>query len=366
MIMNPPTTTANVLFHHQRWFFAAILGAAIAVLSALTLGQRPPVPRHTIELQMEGASANTPQPAGGCQVDPVHVGYTAAWQNAVEAFVVTAANVSGLDPACAGAQITVTLEGNLGSPLAGGTGSSFDNASTVIVPMGTNPAPQAGSIYLVGVQSTGGFAVPPDCTGMTFQNRITATPGSFTITGTSNADLIYGLSGAYSISGLEGSDCISAYDGNTVSDGNGNDVILASVGNSGSNTVTAGNGTDVVKLGNGTDSVTIGNGTDAIYGGTGSTSITAGNGTDTIYTGGRKPTGPVPTSASPTTIKIGNGSDTIYGGNGNLTVTSGKNGNVTIYLSTGPGLINGGGTNNVCHVPATNTYTITNCNVVHP
>lgn len=365
--MEPTTSTPEPHIGHARVFIAAGLGLSLAAVSFATPLFRISPPKQNVSVEVLGTQTVSASSAPACQVDPLRVGYRTRWDLSLKDFAVGYADVNGMDPACSGAQVTVTLAGSTGTTLSGGWGTATASGPTVSVAMATNPGPPVRGVYTVSIQTSGGFAVPPDCSGMSFQNQITATPGSYTINGTNQADLVYGLTGPYSISGLQGNDCVSAYDGNTVNDGNGNDVILASVGTSGSNTVTAGNGNDLVKLGGGTDNVTVGNGTDVVYGGTGRTSISGANGTYTFYTGGRAASGPPPSSASPTTVQVGNGAHTtIFGGNGDLTLTSPTNGSATIYLSTGPGAINGGGTNNTCHVPTVNSYTIANCKVVHP
>jgi Ca2+-binding RTX toxin-like protein len=215
-------------------------------------------------------------------------------------------------------------------------------------------------------------SLPSRCTG-NYTNWIFGNPASPNITGTNGNDFIYAFGGSYRVNDFNGDDCclyacLYAGDGNNVlSDGNGNDVVLAGDGN---NVFTLGNGSDSVIVGNGTNTIGAGNGSDSVTVGNGShNGITLGSGSDSVTLG----------SGSYNGVTLGSGTDSVTIQGGGYDQINAGAGNETIYLGAATyNTYNGAAHHtNLCHLPAppsswhgtVATYyhdTITNCTVVTP
>jgi hypothetical protein len=215
-------------------------------------------------------------------------------------------------------------------------------------------------------------SLPSRCTGK-YTNWFFGNPASPNITGTNGNDFIYAFGGSYRVNDFNGDDCclyacLYAGDGNNVlSDGNGNDVVLAGDGN---NVFTLGNGSDSVIVGNGTNTIGAGNGSDSVTVGNGShNGITLGSGSDSVTLG----------SGSYNGVTLGSGTDSVTIQGGGYDQINAGAGNETIYLGAATyNTYNGAAHHtNLCHLPAppsswhgtVATYyhdTITNCTVVTP
>jgi len=120
--------------------------------------------------------------------------------------------------------------------------------------------------------------VPSQCSGMTFDNTITATNAKV-VTGTSGADLIV-VGNANKVDGGGGNDCIMAGTANAIMGGAGNDVIVVT---GTSNRVDGGGGNDKLYA-LATGNKLLGGAGDDTISGVGNTSVDGGPGMDTCTT----------------------------------------------------------------------------------
>lgn len=136
----------------RRRLIGAGMLTALIVAVATTVAPRTPAPAthsftETFNPELVGS------PSGGCQTDPVTVGYTVVWPQPNGPFVVSKADVTGLDAACGGAVLTVSLADSGNEPISGASGSTTVNATSAVVPIGSPPA--ASVVDNVNITLTG-------------------------------------------------------------------------------------------------------------------------------------------------------------------------------------------------------------------
>jgi len=146
--------------------------------------------------------------------------------------------------------------------------------------------------------TTGSFDLPPECSGMVFDDVIVGTDGNDEIEAGNGGYLILGLAGDDTIDGGNGPDCIVGGDGDDeLNGGNGDDVIIGGPGN---DEIDGGHGDDRLFGGEGNDEIEGGHGDDVVDGGPGHDQCEGGPGNNTYVScdhddhGSQSPSAPVP------------------------------------------------------------------------
>lgn len=122
--------------------FAVAVGAGVIAASAATLGGIT-----TTELGAENTVV------AACDLDGINIAYQHAYNASSQAFVVSSAVVSAIDPGCANQKLDVELTGTAGASVATGTQVTVGSSGSETVTFATPPL--AGSVLGSAVVITG-------------------------------------------------------------------------------------------------------------------------------------------------------------------------------------------------------------------
>lgn len=239
------------------------------------------------EVRTQAGNGNTaPSETPTCQISPVRVRYASEYSASGGGYLVTHATVTGLDPSCDTAVVRVVLNPTSEldqSGIGAGEAPASDSGSVTVPIISASPALR--DITAARVLIRGGIVPPPaECSGMTFDTNIFATPSDDTsYSGTSTADLVYLLGGEDVFDGASKDDCIVGGEGaDTLSGSSANDRLL---GEAGDDTLDGGSGNDRLYGGADNDTLFGGPGRDELYGGSGADIFDGGAGTKDVCHG---------------------------------------------------------------------------------
>jgi hypothetical protein len=232
------------------------------------------------------------EPVSGCDQSHVVVSYPTEWDSG-PGFAVPNAVLTGLSPACAGAEVSVSLYEHA-------DGTTLVASGAVAVPVGaTGPltvplAPadgQAERVDRLRLVITGGDPpVPAECAHLRFDRILGVVEGTTVLRGTPRRDLLLGGAAGETIDGWANPDCVVGGAGDDVLRGDtGDDVVL---GQDGDDLLEGGNGHDRLFGGAGNDVLRDSSdghgdetGRDLLVGGDGDDVLEGGSGDDVLIGG---------------------------------------------------------------------------------